>query len=92
MNITNTFITIHNALYSDQRVVTLNNIDYPIQKTLTGCRYMDYHGIRIIQQSKYDQTEWAAKVKAGEKISWAIMHTGKTRIDDEFINSSKTST
>jgi hypothetical protein len=92
------YITIHHALFSEQYVVTINNIDYPIQKNSIGTRYVDYQGIRISQQSKYGISEWAQKARAGQKISWArdvsmdvtgLGHYNSLRIDDETINSTK---
>lgn len=92
------YITIHHALFSEQYVVTINNIDYPIQKNSLGCRYVDFQGMRIIQQSKYGLTKWAQKVRAGEKISFVHNPQARgleassafwVRIDDETINSTK---
>lgn len=84
------YITIHHALHSDAAVVTIGGIDYPIQKAGNGCRYIDYSGIRVMQQNKYKDSKWAKQARAGKKISWVMTEPTWIRIDEETINPPKT--
>jgi hypothetical protein len=86
------YITIHHALHSDAAVVTIGKIDYPILKAPSGCRYVDYQGIRVMEQNKYKDSKWARMARAGHKISWAMTQPAWIRIDEQTINLPKTTT
>lgn len=84
------YITIHHALHSDAAVVTINNIDYPIQQAGQGSRYVDFEGVRVMQQNKYKDSKWAKQARAGEHITWAQVQPKWIRIDKTTIPSPKT--
>lgn len=84
------YITIHHALHSDVAVVTIGTIDYPIHQAGNGSRYVDFEGVRVMQQNKYKDSKWAKQARAGEHISWAQVQPKWIRIDKTTITSPKT--
>lgn len=81
------YITIHHALHSEQCVVSVDGVDYPVMTAPNGLRYVIYHKVRVIQQDPRKNSTYAERARHGEQISWIIEHPAWICIDAEVINS-----
>jgi hypothetical protein len=74
MSIGATFLKIHKALHSPEQKHTLelDGVWHKINVHPNGCRYIDYNGIRVMQQNTNKPSEYAARARNGECLSWIM--------------------
>jgi hypothetical protein len=65
---------IHEALHDRQiKALIIDGIRYPIKtSTQNGCRYLEYTGIKFMEQNPNKKSSFAARARNGEKITWGI--------------------
>ena len=84
------YVQIHHAIHDKGLVeVTVGDTVLPIKKAFNGCRYVDYTTpegeiIRFMEQNLSKNTQYAARAKAGEKITWGIRKAGYWIKIDKF--------
>ena len=65
--------SIHFAIHDDCCNVKINYKDYPILINNKGCRYVDYEGVKFMEQNVDTSSLWAKQAKTnGRKITWGI--------------------
>lgn len=69
-------LQIDDAIHSSVEDVTIGDMTIPISKAHNGCRYVDYAGVRFMEQNKEKPTIYGARAKAGWKITWGIRSNG----------------
>lgn len=80
---------IHIALhisYADG--ITINGVLYPKMEYKNGCKYIDYAGIRFMQQNKAKSSKYAMRAQMGYQITWG-MRPGDWIYMESEINSDK---
>jgi hypothetical protein len=65
-------LKIYNAIFQGEKIVEIDEIEYPIKKFSSGIKYVDLFGYRFIEQNKNKKSEWGKKAREGHKIMWII--------------------
>jgi hypothetical protein len=65
-------LKIYNAIFQGEKIVVIDEIEYPIKKFSSGVKYVDLFGYRYIEQNKNKKSEWGKKAREGHKIMWII--------------------
>lgn len=68
---------IHVALHNSfEESVTINGVVYPKFVYKNGCPYIDYGNVRFITQNKQKSSKYAARARAGTRITWGMQPVG----------------
>lgn len=85
----NALLQIHNAIHgSDILSARVGMRSYPVGiTTYTRLRYIDYNGIRFMEQNKKKDSKYGQMAREGSRITWGICE-GKWILikDGEIIN------
>jgi len=65
-------LKIYNAIFQGEKMVEIDEIEYPIKKFSSGIKYLDLFGYRFIEQNRNKKSEWGKKARKGHKIVWII--------------------
>ena len=65
-------LKIYNAIFQGEKIVEIDEIEYPIKKFSSGIKYVDLFGYRLIEQNYRKKSEWGKKAREGHKIMWII--------------------
>lgn len=77
---------IHKAIHGKNIVaVMINGRRYEVKIARNRCRYIDFNGIRFMEQNKYKNSEYARRARNGERITWGIRPGRWIYIDDNEI-------
>lgn len=84
-------LKIYKAIFSGEKKVEIDEIEYSIEKFSSGIKYVDLFGYRYIEQNRNKKSEWGKKARGGHKIMWIIKgRRYLVRImDGEFIDLKK---
>ena len=84
-------LKIYKAIFSGEKKVEIDEIEYSIEKFSSGIKYVDLFGYRYIEQNHNKKSEWGKKAREGHKIMWIIKgRRYLVRImDGEFIDLKK---
>ena len=84
-------LKIYKAIFSGEKKVEIDEIEYSIEKFSSGIKYVDLFGYRYIEQNRNKKSEWGKKAREGYKIMWIIKgRRYLVRImDGEFIDLKK---
>ncbi|KKN05302.1 hypothetical protein LCGC14_1088750 [marine sediment metagenome] len=84
-------LKIYKAIFSGEKKVEIDEIEYSIEKFSSGIKYVDLFGYRYIEQNRNKKSEWGKKAREGHKIMWIIKgRRYLVRImDGEFIDLKK---
>lgn len=65
---------IHNAIHDMRaKYVELHGKRYSILNSVgNGCRYIEYQGIKYMEQNPNKESKWADRVRMGDLITWGI--------------------
>ena len=63
---------IHTVIHSKEANIEINGIKYPKLMANNGCRYIDYHDVKFMEQNHNTSSLWAKQAKNGRKITWGI--------------------
>lgn len=68
------YLVIHQVLHDTAfNAVDIGGTQYPVQLSRSnGCRYIDYDGIRFMEQNKTKNSTDAKRAREGAKITWGI--------------------
>ena len=70
----NAIILLHQAIHDkDLSSVHIDENMYSVQTTPRGLRYINYHGVRFMQQNPLKSGRWAKMARSGVKITWAMI-------------------
>lgn len=86
MEIKPQWIKIHKALHncSSDKGVIIDMQLYPITIARNGCRTVVHGKIVWMEQNQYKNSAYAARARAGEKITWGIPSDGSPWILIDF--------
>lgn len=77
---------IHKAIHNrEQTSVQIEDETFPINENEHQCRYIDYKGVRYIEQRKDKSSRYAKRANAGHLITWGMRPGKWTQIEDENI-------
>ncbi len=84
-------LKIYKAIFSGEKKVEIDEIEYSIEKFSSGIKYVDLFGYRYIEQNRNKKSEWGKKARERHKIMWIIKgRRYLVRImDGEFIDLKK---
>lgn len=66
-------IIIHNAIHNPYaHDVVLDGKIYSINHYYNGCRYVDYDGVRFMEQNPAKNSRYATRARMGDAITWGM--------------------
>jgi hypothetical protein len=84
------YVQIHHAIHNKELMeVTIGDTVLPIKKSFNGCRYVDFTTpegeiIRFMEQNLSKNSQYAARARNNEKITWGIRKEGGWLKIDKF--------
>jgi len=82
---------IHKAIFSKKKEVQIANETFSVEKLSSGLRYVDYSGLRFLEQNRRKKSQWGKKAREGHEITWILKgrkYLGQV-FDGEFRNFAK---
>jgi hypothetical protein len=77
---------IHAAIHDkSKKSVAIGDKIYQVRNGTNGCRYLDYLGVRFMEQSKTKTSVYAEQARMGAKITWGMNPGTWIRIHENSI-------